>query len=222
MNETEKKDNIIEIEETERSASSAKDGKGGKHEKKPDKKTSVGRSAFRWVLDIAIAVVIAFLITLMIRPTVVRETSMMPNIEPGDYLLINRMAYKGDRTPQKGDVIVFKSDLTTEDGKKKLLIKRVIGVPGDEISIKGGEVYINGVEDDQSYTRDGYTSSYVEDFVVPEGCYFVMGDNRIVSLDSRNPEVGAVPEDRIVGKVFIRLFPFKRFGVLKNPYTDQN
>ena len=215
MNETDKKDNSIEIKEGPQAASP----KGGKHEKEPDKK-AFRRSAFRWVLDIAIAVVIAFLITLMIRPTVVRETSMVPNIEPGDYLLINRMAYKGSKTPQKGDVIVFKSDLTTESGKKKLLIKRVIGVPGDEISIRDGNVYINGVEDNQSYTRDGYTSSYVEDFVVPEGCYFVMGDNRIVSMDSRNPEVGAVPKDRIVGKVVIRLFPFRRFGVLKSPYNN--
>lgn len=102
------------------------------------------------IKDIVIAVVIAFIIVQFIKPTIVMESSMEPNFYERDYLLVSRMAYKFDKMPQKGDVIIFKSDLETENGKKKLLIKRVIGLPGDEISIHDGMVSVNGELDDQS------------------------------------------------------------------------
>ena len=188
----------------------------GKHTKKAPATRS--KRFFTFVLELAVAVLLAWLITLAVRPTIVLETSMMPNFEPHDYLFINRLAYNGELSPARGDVIVFRSDLTTEDGRKKLLIKRVIGVGGDVIEVRDGQVYVNGIADDQSYTKDGSTSGSTGPDIVPEGSVYVLGDNRLVSRDSRDPAIGMVSEDRIVGKVFFRIFHFDRFGKIENTY----
>ncbi len=185
--------------------------------------SSLGKSVLRWVIDIAIAVLIAYLITLVVRPTIVVETSMLPNFKQNDYLFIYKLAYSPDKgkLPEKGDVIVFESDLKTEKGKNKLLIKRVIGLPGDVIDIENGEVRINGELDNQSYTNDGYTPGDVEDYTVPEGTLFCLGDNRVVSRDSRDSDVGPVDMDRLVGKVVFRVYRFSEFGRIKNPYDSE-
>jgi len=174
-----------------------------------------------WVKDIIIAVVIAVVIIQFIKPTIVKESSMEPNFYANDYLFISKMAYKFDKTPKKGDVIVFRSNLTTDTGKKKLLIKRVIGLPGDRIDIKNGKVYINGKADKATYTMSGYTSGSIEGLTVPKGKLFCMGDNREVSIDSRYEEVGCVSESKVVGKAVFRLFPFSKIGVIKNPYNSK-
>jgi signal peptidase I len=181
---------------------------------------SVGKAILYWVIEIAVAVGIALLIIQVIRPTVVRETSMLPNFQDGNYLFVYRLAYKGGKTPQKGDVIIFKSKLTTANGKPKMLIKRVIGMPGDKITIQDGKVWINGKEDKQSYTHDKETNSVKTNYVVPKNHYFCMGDNRLVSIDSRYASVGSVAKNKIVGKVVFRLFPFSEIGTIKNPYKS--
>ena len=174
--------------------------------------------AIEWIKDIVIAIIIAIVIVQFIKPTIVKESSMEPNFYANDYLFISKMAYKFDKTPKKGDVIVFHSNLTTDTGKKKLLIKRVIGLPGDTIDIKDGKVYINGKTDKQSYTMSGETSGSIDGLTVPKGKLFCMGDNRDVSIDSRYPEVGFVSESKVVGRVVFRIFPFNKIGVIKNPY----
>ena len=174
-----------------------------------------------WVRDIAIAVLIAVMISLLIKPTVVKESSMEPNCYANDYIFLSRLAYKLGKTPQKGDVIVFRThseELLDDKGKNKLLIKRVIGVPGDTVRVVEGEVYINGEPDEQGYTKDGTTSGYVSETKVPEGKLFCMGDNREVSVDSRSKEVGFVDEDTIVGKAVFRLLPLSKIGVIHNVY----
>lgn len=171
------------------------------------------------IKDIVIAVVIAFIIVQFIKPTIVMESSMEPNFYERDYLLVSRMAYKFDKMPQKGDVIIFKSDLETKNGKKKLLIKRVIGLPGDEISIHDGMVSVNGELDDQSYTSEGVTSGDM-DVTVPEDELFCMGDNRPVSVDSRSGKVGCIEMSRVVGKAVFRAFPFNKIGKITNPYQE--
>lgn len=168
--------------------------------------------------DIIVAAIIAAIIIQFVKPTIVKETSMENNFFENDYLFIAKKAYSFGKAPQRGDVIVFKSDLLTETGKPKLLIKRVIGVPGDSISIHDGQVYINGEPDDMSYTKDGVTSGEITEEKVADGMLFCMGDNRAVSIDSRSSDVGQVDEDRIVGKVVFRLFPFNKIGVIHNPY----
>ena len=180
-----------------------------------------------WVRDIVIAVIIAVAISMVIKPTVVKETSMEPNFHSNDYIFLNRLAYKFGNEPKKGDVIVFRShseNLLDEHQKNKLLIKRVIGVPGDKIQITGGEVYINGEPDDQSYTNDGETlaeSDELEEGIeVPEDSLFCMGDNRLVSVDSRSSDVGFVDEDTIVGKAVFRLLPLSDIGPVHNVYKE--
>ncbi|MGI6177284.1 MAG: signal peptidase I [Eubacterium sp.] len=179
------------------------------------------RAVFEFVRDVIIAVVVAFVIVQFFRPTVVRQSSMLPNFEDGDYLIVSRQAYKllgGE--PDRGDVIVFDSQRKAEDGSEKYLIKRIIGLPGETITITGGVVYINGEPLDQSYTKDGTTSGEIENYVIPEGTYFCCGDNRLNSLDSRSSEIGVVSRDMIYGQVVFRLYPFSKFGTIMDPYED--
>jgi len=163
------------------------------------------------IRDVLVALVIVLAITAVIKPTIVKEHSMDPTLQENNYLLINKMAYKvGDE--ERGDIIVFESSLEDEDGENKLLIKRIIGLPGEKIDIYDGNVYINDVLYEEDYLNDGTTSGEIRDYVVPEGQFFVMGDNRLVSIDSR--ELGCIDENTIMGKAFVRLFPFSQFGGL--------
>ena len=119
------------------------------------------------------------------------------------------------------DVIVTKPSELAFYPVPKLFIKRVIGLPGDVIDIHDGQVSINGEKDDQGYTRDGVTDEPDGDLKahkVPEGTIFCLGDNRLNSMDSRYAGVGDVSMERVTGKVVMRIYPFGRFGTLRNPY----
>ncbi len=165
-----------------------------------------------WVKTILISLVIALVITTFVKPTIVKNHSMRHTLEENDFLMINRILYRQGK-PDRGDIIVFESPLLTATGQEKLLIKRIVGLPGDEILIQEGQVIINGELQMEAYLEDGYTMGQVE-LVVPEGQLFVMGDNRNNSLDSRDQALGLVDMDDIVGKAFLRLYPFNRFGGL--------
>lgn len=168
-----------------------------------------------FIKDVLIAIVIVVAITAVIKPTIVKESSMEPTLYENNYLFVNKLAYITKDHPEYEDIIVFESDLEKDDGSgKKLLIKRVVGAEGDVITISEGIVYRNGYPLEEPYTLEGYTSGQVYEFTVPEDEVFVMGDNRSVSLDSRDPSVGTVDEDDILGKAFIRLYPFNEFGML--------
>ena len=166
-----------------------------------------------WVKDILIAVIIAVLILQFIKPTFVRETSMMPTLQEYNFLFLNKQAYRFGE-PKHGDIIVFHTNLKTQTGDEKMLIKRVIGLPGDKITINDGNVYIDGEKQDQSYTLEGYTAGSIDNLVVPDDSLFVMGDNRQNSIDSRDPNVGFVKISRVYGKAFFRLYPFNEIGTL--------
>ncbi|MDO4869938.1 MAG: signal peptidase I [Bacillota bacterium] len=180
-----------------------------------------------FIKDLVIAIIIVLAVTMVIKPTIVKESSMESTLFENNYLFVNKMAYKMKDHPNRGDIIVFKSQLdNTEDGGKKLLIKRVIGVEGDTITISDGEVYRNGELLEEPYVNiPGETwtdrGEDVTDFQVPEDQLFCMGDNREVSLDSRSPEVGTVSESAVVGKAFIRLYPFSDFGLLTE-YSEKD
>ena len=166
------------------------------------------------IKDIIIAAILAAVVISFVRPTIVKQTSMQDTLNPNDYIIMYRRAYSGDKEPKRGDIVIFKSELQDENGKNKLLIKRVIGLPGDKITINDGKVYINDKKYDESYLKDGYTTGSVNNFKVPKGEYFVMGDNRVVSIDSRYSEVGCVKKDAIKGRAVLRLFPFTKIKKL--------
>ncbi len=167
-----------------------------------------------FVRDIVIAIAIVVIVSLVIKPTIVKEHSMEDTLQNNDYVVLYKLAYLTKEHPDHGDIIVFKSSMKTEDGKTKLLIKRVIGVEGDTISIHDGNVYRNGQLLKETYVKDGYTDGEVSNLVVPENELYVMGDNRSVSVDSRSSDVGLVSEDAVVGKAIIRLFPFNKIKLL--------
>ena len=136
------------------------------------------------IRDIVVALVIVLVLTSIIKPTIVKESSMEPTLYENHYLIVNKLAYKTGE-PERGDIIVFESDLETDDGDKKLLIKRI---------------------------KDGISPGEIEDCYIEDGELFVMGDNRIVSIDSR--ELGCINEETVMGKAVLRLFPFNQIGGL--------
>lgn len=166
------------------------------------------------IKDIIGAAILTAVVISFVRPTIVKQTSMQDTLNPNDYIIMYRRAYSGDKEPKRGDIVIFKSELQDENGKNKLLIKRVIGLPGDKITINDGKAYINDKEYDESYLKDGYTTGSVNNFKVPKGEYFVMGDNRVVSIDSRYSEVGCIKKDAIKGRAVLRLFPFTKIKKL--------
>ena len=139
---------------------------------------------------------------------------MHPTLENGDYLLINRIEPKLSGI-EKGDIVVFKSNLIQDDGKtRKDLVKRVIATEGDHIKIENSKVYVNDKLIEEPYIDDDIMTETI-DATVPKGKMFVMGDNRDNSLDSRNEMVGFVDEKEVIGKVFVRLFPFDKITLFK-------
>ena len=143
-------------------------------------------------------VVLAILLSQIIQPTTVIGRSMYPHLKDGDYLVLNKKAYVFEE-PEYGDIITFPRD-------GELLIKRIIGKPGDTIVIKGGKVYRNGSRVDD-YVADDVITEPEMTVKLNSNQYFVLGDNREGSLDSRNHEVGTVKEDEIEGKAIFRLYP---------------
>ncbi|MBQ1630033.1 MAG: signal peptidase I [Firmicutes bacterium] len=162
--------------------------------------------------DVIIALVLATVILLLFKPVIVKQHSMEPNFYGGDYLIVSRQAYSIFGDPATGDIIVFKTELTDEEGNHKSLIKRIIGCPGDTLEIRAGYVYLNGELLDEPYLMDQGLSGEMDQVTIPEGMYFCCGDNRAVSNDSRGSEVGLVAEEDIIGKVVLRLYPFDRIS----------
>jgi signal peptidase I len=162
------------------------------------------RSAASIALQIALLALIAF--ALMLRAPQVSGPSMEPRVDSGEYVLINTLAYRFG-APRRGEIIAFKH----EENGPLVFLKRVIGIPGDHISIVRGYVSRNGRVLDERYVRyrDGRS---VPEAVVPAGAYYVLGDNRANSEDSR--AWGFVRAHDIVGRALWGIWPFDRLGAL--------
>lgn len=173
------------------------------------------------LIDVIAALAAALVIIQFVKPMFVEGDSMEPGFSDGDYVIVSRQSYGlfgGE--PETGDVIVAESSLKDDEGRDKLIIKRVIGVAGDVIAIDEGDVYVNGTLLDDSYTLDGYTKGAIEDLVVPENTLFCLGDNRGISMDSRYPSVGFIELDDVIGKAVFRIWPLDRAGFTYNPYEQ--
>ncbi len=173
-------------------------------------KEKIKKEVISWIKTIVISLIIALVITSIVRPTIVKESSMYPTLVENDFMFVNRVVYKINE-PQRGDIVVFDSELEIVEGsgEYKKLVKRIIGLPGEDIQITGGNVYINDELYKEEYIDTMPTFGDV-DLTVPDGHYFVMGDNRPVSLDSRSERVGTVDGETIYGKIFVRLFPINK------------
>ena len=163
-----------------------------------------------WVKVIVIAVAIAlFLNYFVVINSRVPSGSMEPTIETGSRMIGLRLSYTFN-SPERGDIIIFKYP----DDESVYYVKRIIGLPGETVEIKDGFVYIDG----QILTEDYLTVTTEGDFgpyEVPEGCYFVLGDNRNNSHDSRYWTNTYVPEENIVGKALFCYWPLSDIGILK-------
>ena len=179
------------------------------------------RKIYAIFIDLAETLVIAGAVFVIIyaflfRPFQVNGQSMHPNYENGEYVLTNLITLKL-KSVRRGDVVVFESPTN----KEKDFIKRVIGLPGDEVMIKAGYILVNGVKLDESeYFKDDaktYAGSFInegESQVVPPNSYFVLGDNRGFSSDSR--EWGFVPSQKVIGKSFLVYWPITNLRLVKH------
>ena len=139
---------------------------------------------------------------------------MVPTLEVGDRVLVNKLSYK-THDVNRGDVIVFeRPPEAAQAGQENIkdLIKRVVAVGGDTIEARGGLVYVNGERIEEPYLVEGTPTDNLPFTEVPEGHVFVMGDNRTNSEDSR--EFGAVDEDTMVGRAFVKVLPLGDIGWL--------
>ena len=163
-----------------------------------------------WLRDTAVSIIVsAFIIVFLYQPVRVEGTSMLPMLEDQDRLFINKMAYRVGEI-HRGDVVVF---LYPHDHQKSY-IKRVIALPGDELRIDHGRVYVNGKQIDERYVPSRYTDDRSEpDEVIPANEYFVMGDHRSISSDSR--DFGPVERSLIYGKAAFVYWPIDQAGVVR-------
>ena len=163
------------------------------------------------VLYITAVLLFSFLIVRYVgQRTEVIGSSMVPTLEDGNQLITDKITYRF-REPERFDIIVF-----PHGPAKEYYIKRIIGMPGETVNIdEDGTIYINGEVLEENY---GYGSTEPQErgseVVLSEDEYFVLGDNREVSLDSRYSEVGNIPRSIVIGRAWLRLYPFGEFGLL--------
>jgi len=160
-----------------------------------------------WIRDLVISLAIsAFIIVFLYQPVKVEGTSMMPSLEDQERIFVNKFVYRLEPI-ERGDIVVFRYPRDPS----KSYIKRVIGVAGDHIRIDSGQVYVNGQPLDEDYVPPAYadTRSY-PDTVVPSDSYFVLGDHRSMSNDSR--DFGPVNQSYIYGKAVFGYWPMDKLG----------
>ncbi len=180
--------------------------------KENEKKDALIKDIISNVLYIAAVLLISFLIVRYVgQRTEVIGSSMVPTLEDGNQLITDKISYRF-REPERFDIVVFPHEPVNE-----FYIKRIIGMPGETVEIADdGTIYINGevLEENYGYgeTRPQEMSGPVE---LGDNEYFVLGDNREISLDSRYGEVGNIPRSIIIGRAWLRLYPFDQFGLLR-------
>ena len=171
--------------------------------KKPDKKSLI-KEIRDYIFLIILAFAFAFLMNKFVYANAEVPTgSMIPIVQPGDRLIINRLSYLFE-DPKRGDIVMF----AYPDNEKKNYLKRIIGLPGEKLEIREGLIYINDRKTplSENYLNDEPNGDFGP-YNVPEGCYFMLGDNRDNSLDAREWKNKYVKKEKIVGKAWLKYYP---------------
>ena len=171
------------------------------------KKGGFVRSLFETGLFILLVLLIALILSrYVVERVTVFNHSMEHTLEPGDSVLIDKISYRF-REPERFDIVVFR-----QKGLSEELIKRVIGLPFETVQIKDGRIFINGeeIEDVKGLDAPEYAGIAAAPIELSVGEYFVIGDNREESIDSRYDEIGIVTSTRITGRMFMRILPVRK------------
>ena len=183
-------------------------------EKGAGQKVDMKKEILSWVFYIAFVLVLTWvIITFVGQRTRVDGRSMMNTLHDGDNLIVEKLSYRFS-DPKRFDIIVF-----PPTGKKEYYIKRIIGLPGETVQIdENGNIYING-----ELLKENYGAETIQNpgraanpITLSDDEYFVMGDNRNNSKDSRSEEVGNVKRSQIIGRAWLRIWPLNKFGLLKH------
>ena len=180
-----------------------------------ERESSILRELGGWILYILIIIGLTYLIiTFVGQRTRVSGSSMETTLHNGDNLIVDKLSYRF-RDPKRYDIIVFPYKYE----ENTYYIKRIIGMPGETLQIKDGYVYIDG----EKLTSDIYGNELIEDpqtaeepVTLGEDEYFVMGDNRNHSMDSRDPSVGVLKKSALMGRAWVRIYPFNNVGVIRH------
>lgn len=182
------------------------------------------KSGWSFLVEVTKVVLISLAIIIPVRyflfqPFYVKGASMEPTFFDNEYLIINEIEYRLQQ-PERGDIVVLKYP----KDPSQYFIKRVVGLPGETIEIKNGDVYIINAENPEGFQlkEDQYLSDDVDtqgssSFTLSSDQYFVLGDNRTASLDSRSPSLGPVSRKYIIGKAWVRVWPLDRLTVFSAP-----
>jgi signal peptidase I len=171
---------------------------------------STGLRTFRtWMRDLFFSVLVAFFIIVFVyQPVKVEGSSMEPGLEDQERIFINKLVYRFESI-ERGDIVVFRNPRDTH----KSFIKRVIGLPGDRIYISYGHVYVNGQQLLEPYVPfDFLDAKSFPEMVIPSNSYFMLGDHRSMSNDSR--EIGPIARHYIYGKAVFGYWPMEKLGIL--------
>ncbi len=196
---------------------------GGRRRRREKKKKK--KKELPFLVWLALLVVFVLVLRNFVLGTVyVKGSSMEPNFYHGDLVFMEKLSVRLG-TPQRGDVVICRLD--NQDGPEENIIKRVIGLPGDEIDIVwNGDsedveyaLYRNGELVEEPFLGEPMMTAGDQDYpyTVEDGTFFVMGDNRNASSDSRRTSIGAIEKEDLVGRVIFRLYPFDSFGPVQRP-----
>lgn len=179
-----------------------------------EKEKKIGKELLGWVVYILVIVAVTFLINTFVgQRTRVDGHSMETTLSHGDQLIVDKISYRF-KEPERYEIIVFPYQYK----ENVYYIKRIIGLPGETIQVANGKAYINGQELDENYGNEEMLDPGIakEPITLGDDEYFVLGDNRNHSSDSREASVGVLHRKDLLGKAWIRLWPLNEFGVIKH------